>query len=423
MSILLVGLSHRSAPVALREQLAFSPEGVATALLLLRRQFPQTEAAILSTCNRVEVLVATESATPGPADIVSFLAQARDLPVSAFAPYLYQLQNEQAVRHVLRVTGGLDSMVIGDYQVVNQIKQAYALASEQGTTGRVLNRLFHHALAASKRLRTETEIGRLKVSVPSIALGVARQVFDDFSSKRTLIIGSGETAQLVCEYLRKASARDFVVMSRTLGNARMLATAFNARFANFDQIDEELAGADIVITATRCPKPLVTIDRVRRAQARRHGRLLFLLDLAVPRNVEPGVELLPQTVVYDIDALGKVAQDNQKHRAAQLELCESILDQEVTAFQQWLSETKIAPQIAQLYADARALRDSELARLLEQHPDLSPEHRAAIAQMLDRMTSKFLHPCAATLRQHQGAGALTALTDMFHAVTRRLQGP
>jgi glutamyl-tRNA reductase len=423
MSILLVGLSHRSAPVALREQLAFSPEGVATALLLFRRQFPQTEAAIVSTCNRVELLVATESDTPNPAHVVSFLAQARDLPVSAFQPYLYQLQDEQAVRHILRVTGGLDSMVIGDYQVVNQIKQAYALASEQGTTGRVLNRLFHHALAASKRLRSETEIGRLKVSIPSIALDVARQVFDDFSSKRTLILGSGETAQVVCEYLRKASARDFVVMSRSTGNARMLAAAFQARSATFEQLDDELASADIVLAATRCPKPLVTVERVRRAQVQRHGRLLFLLDLAVPRNIEQAVESLPQVMIYDIDALGRIAQDNQKHRAAQLQVCEAILDDEVTAFQQWLSQARSAPLIAQMYADAHALRDAELSRLLEQCPDLTPQQRAAVAQMLDRMTSKFLHPCATTLRQHHGAGALTALTDMFHSVTRRLQTP
>jgi glutamyl-tRNA reductase len=423
MNILLTGLSHRTAPVSLREQLAFSPEGVATALLLFRRQFPQTEAAILSTCNRVEVLVATESASPNPAAVVSFLAQARDLPVGAFQPYLYQLQNEQAVRHILRVTGGLDSMVIGDYQVVSQVKQAYAQASEQGSTGRVLNRLFHHALAASKRMRSETEIGRLKVSIPSIALDVARQVFDDFARKRTLILGSGDTAQAVCEYLRQANARDFVVMSRGSGNARMLAAAFEARYADFDQLDEELAGADIVLAATRCPKPLVTVDRVRRAQAHRRGRLLFLLDLAVPRNIEPGVQALPQVVMYDIDALGKVAQDNQKHRAAQLQSCESILDEEVTGFQQWLSEARSAPLIAQMYADARALRDAEMARLLDQCPDLTPAQRAAIAQMLDRMTAKFLHPCAATLRQHQGAGALTALTDMFHSVTRRLQGP
>jgi glutamyl-tRNA reductase len=238
-----------------------------------------------------------------------------------------------------------------------------------------------------------------------------------------LVIGAGETAQLVCTYLRKANAHDFTVTTRTTSNARMLAEAFNARAVPFDQLDEELVRADIVLTATRCPKPFVSIERVRRAQARRHGRLLFCLDLAVPRNVEPGVENLPQVVVYDIDALGRVAQDNQKHRAAELTLCEAILDQEVTAFQQWLTESQSVPLIAQMYADARALRDAELARLIAQCPDLSPEQRAGIDQMLDRVTSKFMHPCAATLRQHRGAGALSTLTDVFHSVARRLQGP
>src|SRR5689334_16120195 len=204
MAILLVGLNHRTAPVELREQLAFSREGVSTALLLFRNQFPTAEAAILSTCNRVEILVASDSDKPTTNDIVSFIAQARDLPAPEFRPYLYQLSDEQACRHFFRVASGLDSMVLGETQIVSQVKQAYATASEQGTTGRVLNRLFHHAFQVSKRVRTETAIGQGKVSVPAVAVDVARGIFDDFSTKRTLVIGAGEMAQLVCEYLRDA---------------------------------------------------------------------------------------------------------------------------------------------------------------------------------------------------------------------------
>ena len=204
VSILLIGLNHKTAPVELREQLAFSREGVSTALMLFRNHYPEAEAMILSTCNRVEMLVATDAAQPTAGQVVSFLAQARDLAVQTFRGHLYELVGEQAMRHVLRVAAGLDSMVVGEYQIVSQLKGAYAAASEQGTTGRVLNRLVHHALATSKRVRTETELGQRKVSVPSVAVEVAKQVFSDFADKRCLVVGAGEMAQLVCEHLREA---------------------------------------------------------------------------------------------------------------------------------------------------------------------------------------------------------------------------
>src|SRR3982751_1866545 len=203
--ILLIGLNHRTAPVEIREQLAFSRDGVATALMLFRNQFPRTEAAILSTCNRVEILVASDDEqSPRIEEVLTFIAQARDLPVNDFKTYLYTLSGEQACRHFFRVASGLDSMVLGENQIVNQVKQAYAAASEQGTTGRVLNRLFHHAFEVSKRVRCETRIGEGKVSVPSVAVDVARRIFEDFSKKQTLVIGAGEMAQLTCQYLRES---------------------------------------------------------------------------------------------------------------------------------------------------------------------------------------------------------------------------
>src|SRR5580765_7240414 len=234
MSILLIGLNHRTAPVEIREQLAFSRDGVATALLLFRNRFPGSEAAILSTCNRVEMLVASDGDKPTAGEVLSFIAQARDLPVASFKPYLYELKDEQACRHFFRVASGLDSMVLGESQIVNQVKQAYAAASEQGTTGRTLNRMFHHAFEVSKRVRTETKIGLGKVSIPSVAVDVASSIFDDFSSKQVLVIGAGEMAQLVCEHLREAKASRFVVTTRTLNNAKALAEACQGQAVPFD---------------------------------------------------------------------------------------------------------------------------------------------------------------------------------------------
>jgi glutamyl-tRNA reductase len=399
VSILLVGLNHQTAPVEIREQLAFSREGAATALLMFRNQFPKSECSILSTCNRVELMVSSEDEKPGIADMIGFLAQARDLPVDQFRRCLYQFTGEQAVRHVYRVAAGLDSMVLGENQIVNQLKNAYTLASEQGTTGRVLNRVFHHAFNVSKRVRSETEIGQGKISVPSVAVKVAQQIFEDFANKQTLVIGAGEMAQLVCQYLRDANASRFVVTSRSLLNAKALADACQGQAVPFDQLDEQLVAADIVIAATACPVALLSVERLREIQKRRHGRLLFVIDLAVPRNVAPEAARLEQLYLYDIDALGRIAAQNQEHRLAQLEICERILDQEVSQFEQWLAQTKTAPLIARMFADARQLRDAELQRLLNHGDQWTEEQKRAVGRAMDSLIGKFMHPCIATLQR------------------------
>jgi glutamyl-tRNA reductase len=421
MSILLVGINHRTAPVEIREQLAFSRDGVATALLLFRNQFPGAEAAILSTCNRVEMLVASDDETPTVSDVLSFLAQARDLPVREFRSYMYQLSGEQACRHFFRVASGLDSMVLGESQIVNQIKQAYAAASEQGTTGRVLNRLFHHAFEVGKRVRSETKISEGKVSVSSVAVYIARRIFEDFANKQTLVVGAGETAQLVCQYLREANARKFVVTTRTLANAKILADACLGEAVPFDQLDEQFVQADIVITASACPVPFVTAERIRAAQKRRQGRLMFIIDLAVPRNVEPEVAAVPQVYLYDIDALGRIVQENQQQRTLQLQACEQILDDEVAAFEQWLDQAKLNPLIEQMFRDAQDLCDAELQRLFRRCPELSDEQRRAVMQLVERLAGKFMHPCVSSLRR-QSAAMPHVVVDEFHAAAAKARG-
>lgn len=417
MSILLVGLNHRTAPVEIREQIAFSRDGASTALMLFRNQFPKAEAAIISTCNRVEILVASDGDTPTVQDVVAFVAQARDLPVNQFKTYLYQLSGEQACRHFFRVASGLDSMVLGENQIVNQIKSAYTQASEQGTTGRVLNRLFHHAFEVSKRVRTETQIGAGKLSVPSVAVDVARRIFDDFSTKQTLVVGAGEMAQLVCQYLREANANRFVVTTRTLTNAKALADACQGEAVPYDQLDQQLIHADIVITATACPMPIITAERIRAAQRHRRGRLLFLIDLAVPRNVDPACGKLDQVYVIDVDELGRMVAENQKLRNGQLETCEKILDEEVSAFEQWLDSTKLNPLIEQMFKDARDLRDAELQRLYRKCPNLTDDEKKAVEQVVDRLVGKFMHPCVSALRR-QGEGSATVAGALHEAAKR-----
>jgi len=417
VSILLIGLSHRTAPVEVREQLAFSRDGVATALMLFRNQFPTAEAAIISTCNRVEILVASDSDRPTVNDVVSFIAQARDLPVQSFKSYLYTLSGEQACRHFFRVASGLDSMVLGESQITSQVKQAYSSASEQGLTGRVLNRLFHQAFEVGKRVRSETKIGEGKVSVSSVAVDVASRIFDDFSNKQTLVVGAGEMSQLVCQYLRDASASKFAVTTRSLTNANTLAEACGGEAVPWGQLDEQLLQADIVITATACPMPILTKERLTEIQKNRRGKLLFIIDLAVPRNVEPAVGELNQVFVYDIDALGRIVAKNQQARTAALEQCEAILDEEVSAFEQWLDTTKLNPLIEQMFKDARDLRDHEITRLFNRLPELSEDEKRVIASVIDRLVNKFMHPCVSSLRRRSAASEV--LVDELHAAAAR----
>ncbi len=417
MNILLVGMNHRSAPIHLREQLAFSREGVSTALMLFQQRYPSSEAAILSTCNRVEMMVVSPDEHPNIDDMVSFIAQARDLPVRDFKPYLYQYQGEQAVRHLFRVAASLDSMVVGEYQIVNQLKAAYAQTSEQGTTGRVLNRLFHCAFSVSKRIRTETEIAARKVSIPSIAVDVAQSIFSDLTDKRVLVIGAGEMAQLICQYLRKANAHQFVVTSRTLKNASTLAQACQGQAVAYSELDAQLSQADLVITATSCPKAIITPERIREAQKQRQGRPMFIIDLAVPRNVDPAVERLNQVYVYDVDALGRIVAENQQHRESQLPLCEAILDAEIAAFATWLEQTRSTSMIERVFTDARQLRDVEIARLMSCCPDLNPAQRQAVNQLADRLINKLMHPCVMTMRKHGQSGPVAILADAIHEVT------
>jgi glutamyl-tRNA reductase len=413
-SIVLVGLNHRTAPVEVREQLAFGREGMPNALVYFAQRFPGSEAAILSTCNRVEILVASESEHPDADDVINFLADVRNLAVEEFAPHLYQYKNQDACRHLFRVASGLDSMVLGEDQIVNQLKHAYNAANQQGTTGRVLNRLFHHAFQVGKRARSTTGIADGKRSVSSVAVGVARCAIGDFAGKKTLVVGAGEAARLVCQHLACYGKNDpFVIMSHSLNNARVLAEACKAIAVPYDQFEQRIIEADIVVTAMSCPKPLLTKDRVEDIQKLRDHRPLILIDLAVPRNVARDAATVEGVRLYDIDALGEKITEHQKHRAAALETCEKIIDEEVATFSTWLSEAQLSPLIAGMYHSARNVRDAELQQMLRRCPDLTDAQRQAAEQLADRLVGKFMHPYIVGLR-HTPQQVVSAVAQAWH---------
>ena len=418
MSILLIGISHRTAPVQVREQLAFDDQGVATALACIRQRFPGVEAAILSTCNRMEILIAGEEPRPGAAEIVRLLAEARDLPASEFTPYLYQFVGEQASRHFFNVVAGLDSMVLGEHQIMHQAKRAYNLAREQQTTGRVLNRLFHHAFEVSKRVHTETEVSRGRLSIPSVAVDWLRH---QPAAGQTLIVGAGRMARLVCRHLIDGGpAQRIVVTSRTLAHADTLAADCHVAAAPIQSLDDELVHADQIILAVHCTEPILTAERVSRAMQQRHGRPLLLLDLCVPRSVAAAVSEIPGVTLEDIDAVGRIVDANGRNRAASLNLCQRILDEEAAAFEQWLSESQLAPLIERIYGDARRIRDAELENFLAANGDLTEKQKKSVTQLMDRLVGKFMHPCVMSLRHGHGP-AIQAAADSFHAQAARCQ--
>jgi glutamyl-tRNA reductase len=414
MNLLLMGLNHRTAPVALREQLAFSREGVAAALLLFHQQFPDYEAAIISTCNRVEILVSGKDEAVDAGEIMRFLSQTRDVPVATFRSHLYKIEDRHAIRHMLRVVSGLDSMVIGEAQIVNQLKQAYQLAHEQSTAGPVLHRLFHHAFGVSKRIRTDTAIDEAKTSISSLAVDVIRKALPDLEQRRTLIVGAGEMAQLTAKYLQAAGMRNFAVTTRTFMNARALAEGCGGVAIPFDQLDQQIAEADVVITATSCPTAFLKVQRIQRAQEIRGGRELLLVDLSVPRNIEPETAGIAGVQLFDVDALGKMVTENYRQRLGQVELCEKIVEEEVDAFEKWAAESKVRPLIEQMYQDVRALAEIEVRRFMNRCPDLSEHQQSEVSQLVDRVVGKLMHPCVSAVRQQSMAESAVTLAEAFH---------
>jgi glutamyl-tRNA reductase len=418
MSITVLGLNHRTAPVELREQLAFSRDGAAAALHLFKQQFPNSEAAILSTCNRVELIVNSEK--HDETALATFLSRARNVPVAAFSRHLYTVSGRQAIRHLFRVISGLDSMVLGEYQIVNQLKSAYQQAHEQGTAGAVLHRLFHHAFGVSKRVRTETALGEGKTSISSVAVDVIRRLHPTYTEERILILGAGEMAQLTARHLsdqEDGGARQLVITTRTMQNARVVAEAYRGQAVPFTELDDELAAADIVITSTTCPTSILTTSRVARAMRQREGRPLLLVDISVPRNIDADAGALTGVTLIDVDTLGTLVDAVRQKRASAVETSESIIEEEVNGFEKWLTERgsgRVGSLIEQMYADVRALAEIEVRAAFKKCPDFTDEHRHAIEQLADRLVAKLMHPCIRTVRQTQASPPAQLLADAFH---------
>jgi glutamyl-tRNA reductase len=377
MRLLAVGLSHRTAPVELRESVDFGRSGLDTALHALGAHGGSQEAVVLSTCNRAEIYAVGESDAAGDA-LRRFFCDYHKVDSSRLAEHLYCHRGIDAARHLFRVAAGLDSLVVGEPQILGQVKAAYATASELQFTGTVTHRLFHTAFAVGKRVRSETGLGEGAVSVSYAAIELARKIFGDLAGRNVLILGAGEMAELTGVHLRAQGVNQITIASRTLATAEALARQLEGRAVPWSELRPALAPADIVVTATGATEPVLTRALVEDAMRSRRSRPLFVIDIAVPRDVEPAVGNLDQVFLYHVDDLQTIVKENLARRSSELTSAESIVDQEVARFASWLQSREVVPTIVALRQRFEQVRQGELRRLEPKLTGLSPEARAKV---------------------------------------------
>ncbi len=396
MPLLALGLNHRTAPVDVRERVAFAPDRLDTALRDLLDHGCAHEAAILSTCNRTELYCGLKETDDRR--VVEWLGDYHMLRAVDLQPYLYRHTERGAVRHILRVAAGLDSMVLGEPQILGQVKSAYQTANGAGTLGTLLERLFQHTFAVAKQVRTDTRIGASPVSVAFAAVGLAKQIFADLPKRTALLIGAGDTTELVLRHLHDSGIGRLIVANRTLERAHALAASFAGYAIALDEIPAHLGEADIVIAATASPGLLLTAAQVRACLKQRRRRPMFVVDLAVPRDIEPAVAELEDVYLYTVDDLKDIIQENLRSRQAAAQQAEEIIDHQVEHFMGWLRAQDSAASINILRQRAEAVRDQAVARALHQI-DQGKNPADVLRVLAGTLTNKLIHPPCAGLRE------------------------
>jgi glutamyl-tRNA reductase len=413
MNVQVVGCNHRSAPIAARERLAFTSEQIQAALGKFRREFPDSEAVLLSTCNRIEFYTASEGAAgPGPRQLAAFLAEFHGWDAEEVLPLLYEHRSEEAVRHLFTVSSSLDSMVVGEPQILFQVKQAYQWAVQEQTAGPLLHTAFQAALKVARRVAGETTIQQRRVSIPSVAVtDFARQIFERFDDKSVLVIGAGEMAEETLRYLRDEGASDVTIVNRSADRAADLARRAGGRTVPWDALLQALGAADVVISTTGAEEPIVPLSRFLAVEAARGQRPLFILDLAVPRDFEPAIGDRPEVYLYSIDDLRQVCERNRADRDKELPKARKIIEDETGRFMTDWHHRTTGPVLQQLRRDWEGLKEDELRRLLNKLPQLDERGRDEVRQSFNRLLNKLLHPPMESLRDESRHGIPGALLD------------
>ncbi len=424
--IVVVGLSHRTAPISVREAIALPKEVVPDLLRELCAQPQVGEALVVSTCNRVELVAAGRGVDADLSGVVEACAAALCQRAPKVRDYLYRHAGGAAVRHLFRVAASLDSLVLGEPQILGQLKQAFDLSREQRTLGPILNRTLPRAIRVAKRVRSETTIGAGQVSVPSVAVDLARQIFGDFAGRFVLLVGSGEMAETAAKQLRGAGAR-VVVVGRNLERATEVAKAVDGEGRGWAELSSSLVEADVVITSTSAKGFVIDYDTVAAARKRRRGQNQFLIDLAVPRDIDPRIEKLDGVFLYNVDDLQAQVQESLSARSREAERAEAIVVHEALGYDRWADAEQATPTIVALRQRLRAALEVELSRSLKGRlRHLGEEDRAALGKMVDASINRVLHGPTLRLRQAaavRGPEALTleqltgALTELFDLAT------
>jgi glutamyl-tRNA reductase len=415
--LILVGCNHRSAPVAFREQLAFRSDELPGALDRLRGGDGVEEAVIVSTCNRVEVLVRGDhSPRLGVETIKQFLCEERGLDADQLDRHVYHFTGLDAVRHLFRVAAGLDSMILGEPQILGQVKQAYLAAKSADATGTVLERLMQNCLGAAKRIRAETGISRNAVSVAFAAVNLARQIFGDLQGKRVLLIGSGKMTQLVARHLVANGVSDVAVTSRTYNHAVQLAEECGGRAVHWEDGLGRLSEVDIVVSCTASPRTILGRKEVAAARRMRRGESLFIIDIAVPRDVDPEVNQLDNVYLYDIDGLQSIVDANVKERERAAEQAKQSIEQEVEGFDRWRQSLEITPTIVALRETLLGTARREVERFRRRLGPLSPEQHLAVEELVRGLVQKILHRPITHLRKSVERGDVDASTSMYREI-------
>ena len=400
--IVVVGLNHETAPVAVREALAFPKEGLPEALARVREEAGLGEAVILSTCNRVEVY--GRSADSSGDAVAAFLARYHSRNLEDIAPHLYRLEGEAAVRHAFRVAASLDSMVMGEPQILGQVKDAYEVAEKAGSLGSVLSALRNRSVAAAKRARTETAIGRNAVSVSHVAVELARKIFGELRDRSVLLVGAGKMSEVAARQMVRDGARASVLGGRTFEKAEQLAAALGGRAAPLEALRAELARADIVISGTGAPGIVIRREDVEAAQAARRGRPLFLIDIAVPRDVAEDAGKVSGVFLYDLDDIKTVAEANLRERKKEASAAEAILEQEIKEFLEWRRSLEVVPLLVELRKRADEIRRTEIEKARRRLGPLTPEQESALEAATSAIVNKLLHGPTVQLKQMAGNG-------------------
>jgi glutamyl-tRNA reductase len=422
MKLFITGLNHRTAPVEVRERLAFEDAGIAAALGDLKRRPGLLEGMILSTCNRVEITVTADENSGAETAVENFFAESRAVERDWVTPYLYRYDGPDAIRHLFRVASSLDSMVVGEPQILGQLKTAYARAKECGAINGFLDLVLTRAFNVAKRVRSETDIGQSAVSVSYAAVELAREIFGSLAGKRALVVGAGKMAESAVRHLRRAGVAELMAANRTRARAEAMMEEFQGKVIDYQDFFKELPAVDILIASSGAPHYIVTREDMRQVIGRRRNRPMFLIDIAVPRNIEPQVNELDNVFLYDIDDLERVVDSNLKGRIEVANEAEEIIREEVERMMLRLKSREVTPTIVALQEQLDLISAGEIERMRSKLGPLTPQQEEAIQAIARGIVNKIAHGPITELRRQASDPAGMHLVGMIRKLFRLGEG-